>query len=581
MAWQPNPLMAGFDQGGDGTDAWNKLTPDDARGPLTIDPQAQALARQFYAIRDSIAGEQAPIWNPNNPIGTETTRPEQTVSLPRDFVPAGTVGGGLWGDERPIAQRDVDAFRAGSEDLYNQASLLGGVRGLLDTGGGGAPVMLPARRRLANPPPPSPRGLLGDPATAPGVDDRISTRIPWAKKITDDPHASSDLSVGIDSSRASGDAYTKNSGFIAGYPDVRTQGLEGDPEALHQALIAHAKDNLLFLHDSISAEIRDQSKLWYDGANNIANRWADQYGISPRQAAGTLASLSPQKDWFQNVSLAQRLLDIRQRQGNTTATPEMQPWFDRFVNSQKDPNDAAAYRAHVDGFENTPLSQISDPEAQALWMRAYDEAHNPRGYDIVTPTGDFSGPALNNDGSARKVGWGSFNEIAKALGTLGEDSTANISQLMGANHKVRNFYNNIISPNAPYGDVTIDTHAIAAAHLRPLSGGDQEVKVGLGLSPGSKNADTGSKGLYGAYAEAYRQAAAQLGILPRELQSITWEGVRGLYSDVQKRDRPFMAEVNNYWNQYGQGRMNANAARDASVRAAGGIDPPEWWRPGP
>lgn len=89
MAWQPNPLMAGFDQGGDGTDAWNKLTPDDARGPLTIDPQGAALARQFYAIRDSIAGEQAPIWNPNNPVGTETL---QSVGMPQPTTYAGPVG---------------------------------------------------------------------------------------------------------------------------------------------------------------------------------------------------------------------------------------------------------------------------------------------------------------------------------------------------------------------------------------------------------------------------------------------------------------------------------------------------------
>jgi hypothetical protein len=33
---------------------------------------------------------------------------------------------------------------------------------------------------------------------------------------------------------------------------------------------------------------------------------------------------------------------------------------------------------------------------------------------------------------------------------------------MGERHKVRNFYNNIYDPNSPYGDVTIDTHAVAA-----------------------------------------------------------------------------------------------------------------------
>ena len=84
-----NPLMTGFNQGVDPSDQWNKLTPDDARGPLTVDPQGAALARQFYAIRDSIAGEQAPIWNPNNPVGTETL---QSVGMPQPTTYAGPVG---------------------------------------------------------------------------------------------------------------------------------------------------------------------------------------------------------------------------------------------------------------------------------------------------------------------------------------------------------------------------------------------------------------------------------------------------------------------------------------------------------
>ena len=59
MVLQPNPLMTGFDQGVNGTNPWNSLTPDDARGPLTLDPQGVALGQQFQAIKDQIAAEQA------------------------------------------------------------------------------------------------------------------------------------------------------------------------------------------------------------------------------------------------------------------------------------------------------------------------------------------------------------------------------------------------------------------------------------------------------------------------------------------------------------------------------------------
>jgi hypothetical protein len=487
------------------------------------------------------------IWRSDNPVGTETL---QSVGMPRPTTYAGPVG------------QYIDPS-TGQMTAQGQARMTDNPALGFDTGGIG--------------------GITRRVALAPGELDRISTRIPWAKpskgaEPPPDPHASSDLIVGIDSSRASGDAFGKNAEHIAGYSDIPTP--MADPEGRTQALIAHARDNLLYLHDSIPPEIRDRSKLWYDGANVIANRFGGEYGVSPSQAGGSLAALSPQKDWFQNVDLAKRLLDIRRDQGGTVATPEMMAQFDRFIAGQKKPEVADLLRQRVGEFAGTPLSEIESPAARALWMRAFDEAHNPRGYRLVTPEGDFGGPVVNLDGSPRKVGWGSLDEIAKAVGAAEAPDLSTISRLMGSNHKVRNFYNNIVSPNAQQGDVTIDTHAIAAAHMRPLAGSDREVAIGLGLSPGAEHAGTGSKGLYGGYAEAYRQAAAQLGILPRELQSITWEGVRGLYSDVLKRNKDFTGGINDIWTQYGNGRLTGADARARSVNAAGGIDPPEWWQPG-
>ena len=159
-----------------------------------------------------------------------------------------------------------------------------------------------------------------------------------------------------------------------------------------------------------------------------------------------------------------------------------------------------------------------------------------------------------------------------ALSILADDSRENISKALGDNHKVRNFYNNIISPDHGQ-DTTIDTHAVAAALLMPLGGGASQVKEGLGMS-GPKNADTGLKSIYALYSEAYRRAADQAGVLPREMQSTTWEALRGLFSPEEKRDAKLEASVKDTWQQYTKGKIDlAQAQRDILAR---GIKPPRW-----
>ena len=77
-----------------------------------------------------------------------------------------------------------------------------------------------------------------------------------------------------------------------------------------EAFIEHAKDNLLYIFDSIPQATRDRSKLWYVGARRIADDFGDQFGVDEASAAGVLAALSPQKDWYMNVSLGRRVMDI-------------------------------------------------------------------------------------------------------------------------------------------------------------------------------------------------------------------------------------------------------------------------------
>ena len=48
---------------------------------------------------------------------------------------------------------------------------------------------------------------------------------------------------------------------------------------------------------------------WYDGANRIAHGLAKKYGVTPKQVAGVMAVLSPQKDWFLNLAQAEQVLE--------------------------------------------------------------------------------------------------------------------------------------------------------------------------------------------------------------------------------------------------------------------------------
>jgi hypothetical protein len=291
--------------------------------------------------------------------------------------------------------------------------------------------------------------------------------------------------------------------------------------------------------------------------------------------SGVLAVLSPQKDWFMNVSLGQRVLDIATKQKATRWDASMDEMARVIWNKPQ-------YAPMVDAIRGKRLEEITEPGLKAMWLRTYDQAKNPREHQIVSPEGDFVGLRMNQDGKTpTKTGWGSLNEIGKAIVILDDPSLATISSNLGQQHKVRNFYNNIYAPQDPAGHVTIDTHAVAAGLLRPLSGNSREVMHNFGSGVvgegGPKNSSvTGVQGTYGLYAEAYRRAAQERGILPREMQSITWEAVRGLYPDTFKSQAKNVDLIDSIWLQYRKGKMSLEEARNEVFRNAGGIRPPEW-----
>jgi len=180
--------------------------------------------------------------------------------------------------------------------------------------------------------------------------------------------------------------------------------------------------------------------------------------------------------------------------------------------------------------------------------------------------------------------WQTLKMISNAIRMI--DSNGRDAEIaLGGKHKVRNFFNNLFNPSDA-SSVTIDTHAVAAALLQPFGGSSLEVAHNFAndpprdpvtnkmLAPPAPESDvTGMRGTYGLYAEAYRQAAAERGILPRQMQSITWEASRGLFTLKSDKQKDL---INAIWQRYRRGHISLEAARAEVFNAAGGINAPEW-----
>ena len=414
---------------------------------------------------------------------------------------------------------------------------------------------------------------------------RVSTRFPTGVKATENP-LREQLTIGPAEMRAT-PTFEHNMGLLAEYPGfAHLKGLPAEDQLA--GYLSQARDNLNFLYENSPDVMKQRSPSWYDGANNLSSALSERYGIPRQSSSAAIAALSPQMDWFKNASLAERVGDVIF--GPTSSirmTPEMEA-FQRNSNALTSP----ANQKIFDNIAGKRFSDLTDPLDQALWIRLYDEAHNPRDYRSITPEGLLGDFIKTDKGANAKIGWGSLNEIEKAVRAYMSNGDMDvISPALGEKHKVRSFYNNIELPNEPtFGDVTADTHQVAAAQMRPLSGNTPAVAHNLasGLAKEKQppnyvseksSSVTGVQGTYGANAEATRLAAQDQGLLPREMQSSTWEPVRELFPAKFKNAKNVEA-VDNIWREKDAGNITAGEAREAIFNLAGGIGAPSWSKRG-
>lgn len=347
-------------------------------------------------------------------------------------------------------------------------------------------------------------------------------------------------------------------------------GIEGatrgalNSDSSGEKIIQRLAENLVWLYKKVPKKLRQRSKLWYDGGRRVAEVWAQRYGLRPRQTAAIIAIFSPQTGWFANMSLAERLLDVYFSARRQKADQAMLDWFD--TDQGKKYN-----RADVEGKSLEELIQAKDFKRAAVWVRAYDKAHNSESRYTLSPEGGTLGIDQKPTGTGpAKTSYMTNRSIGSALSVIVDGSVDNIFKQIGSDFKVRDFYNNIFNPENTNA-VTVDTHAVGAALFSVVSANDSVVADNFG-NPG--NTTSGQKGTYPIYFEAYRRAAKQLGILPRELQSITWEAIRALFDSSEKTKlRP---QVQAIWKKVDKGEITAEQARKKIFKLAGGFSKTAW-----
>ena len=420
-------------------------------------------------------------------------------------------------------------------------------------------------------------------------DTRVSTRFPLGVSKVGDA-LRDDLQIGSEHMSLSPEVFAHNMSLVSEYPGLsHTKGMS--PEEAREAFLQHGTKNLVYLYNNSPKAIQQRSRLWYEGANRISDELAKRYGIPRQSMSASIAALSPQKDWNMNASLAERTADILfGDQAHKPMTRQMIKYAQR-PSTKQDPNFILDNPANFDLYRQMKGASLHDlhgnPEAQAMWVRLYDEAHNPKAFRAITPEGEYGDFMRNANGKTRNVAWSSLDMIEKAIRSLQSGGHMDtISPLLGDKHKVRSFFNNIELPNDPRGDFTGDTHQVGATLLLPVSQKSPSVSHNFGVGLSKKDQPEGYRaakniklhgvhGTYGLYADAGRRTAAELGMLPREVQSSTWEPVRELFKPEYKRsaDADLIEKI---WRAKDAGQITDDQARDAIFQSAGGIGTPEW-----
>jgi hypothetical protein len=401
----------------------------------------------------------------------------------------------------------------------------------------------------------------------------ISTRIPSETqqiKQGINPHTRGDLLV--EQSLLTPEKQSTLANIYRDYPGLRNIDPFDDVAALEEATDFMA-NNLNFVMDIMPDKWADKSMDWYNGFNRIAQSAAKDHGTSHEQAIGIIAALSPQTDWNVNLSRADRIMDTWNTRQDFPWSEEMSSVMPKMQKSISEKR----YKEKLPNIVGKRLRDLDDPAEKAMWIRAYDEAHNPREFYLYNPDGSKGVIATTKSGQPREANWAATMPIEKSVRMLMDGSQENISRQVGEGHKVRSFFRNAADPTEE-STATMDTHAVAAALMRPVSAKAEE--VGHNFGAGMSDTVTGMKGTYPVNQAAYQQVAQRHGVPSRAIQSPTWEFIRemteGQKGQIAGQPKGIVMDdyVNNIWAGYEDGRISQRQAQELIIEAFGMPDEP-------
>lgn len=334
--------------------------------------------------------------------------------------------------------------------------------------------------------------------------------------------------------RAMPQAFEKNMQMLAEEPFM-TGVNTTDPEAIYQEALKRGADNLSFIvTDLMDPERAATTKEWYPAAQMISERAAARAGLPQQAGYGVTAVTSPQTPWDINVARLDRLMDMYGDRFSVDPA-DARRYVERRLETRSPGAVASRGPEYAERIASMPYEELTDKFDKFARVSLADATRNDPMVRKIDLSGEYGEPYGG-------MTWGSGDSISKALSIMDNPSMENINaQLLGGG-KVPSFYNNIAEPFSAAPIVTIDTHSAGASSLFPGGGNDPIVYRAMGLGPSGKGmppaaadvARTGSKGLYGPLSEMHVIAGERLGMLPREVQSATWEGVRDLWGQEGK-----------------------------------------------